>query len=232
MLHIYLNLSVNVKYSLHLISPKYLKYHQTNLYIPYKLKPSMEPQRIAKRGNIKIYVVSGDATQWPTTALLTAIGKDGPRSSSLTRAIRRIGNDFYYNQINKSIKQNPPKELDVVLAEGDGISLGCGFDNLVAVVDEFNYSVDKVVYAGLKATLSGYDEINVPQLRLGDVRLQASREIIEKTPEEVVRNIARGIDAFNSEFTISPLKRINIVAYRDRTVFDLLVKGLKEYFSA
>jgi O-acetyl-ADP-ribose deacetylase (regulator of RNase III) len=182
----------------------------------------MNYQPINKVGNTNLYVVEEDITQIRTDAIMTAINSGGMWFGGIDGAIERVAGNFYHRQAAKAA---PLNHLQTIIAKGSRGSTNTGeFNDVLFVVDDLETSVDKVVYAGLTAaTNEGYNSILLPAIRLGIMR-----GAVEKTPEQTVKVMMKGLNQFFKEYgTITKLEDIAFVIYRDAKVAQTISEGLK-----
>ena len=144
--------------------------------------------------NTKTYMTEGDITRIPADALMTAINSGGLWFGGIDGAIQRVAGDLYHRQAGAAM---PLRNLQTVIARGGARpDRKIGFRDVVFVVDDLESPLNDVIYTGLEAASNeNYKHILVPTIRMGV--MAGARE---KTPQEAVRKMARGVSDFLDKY--------------------------------
>ena len=179
----------------------------------------MADNPVKKVGKAELYVVQGDITRVPASAIMTTINSEGRWFGGIDRAIQRVAGNHYHNLAAEAA---PLKNLQTVIAKGNRHAHKGQFDDVVFVVDDLKSSLDKVVYTGLEAShRAGHSKILVPTIRMG-----VMAGVVEKTPEEAVRKLGQGISDFMKSYGQSTkLENITFVVYNDLKTMTQLSTG-------
>ena len=181
----------------------------------------MEDGFIRKVGNTDVYVTQGDITRTPADAIVAAVSSAAPWSGGVDSAIMEIAGGHYHNQLESGIPLS--KDLQTIVAKGNRLTHAGEFDDVVFVVDDFLSPLNEVVYAGVEAANNqGYKNILLPALWEGVVFRG-----VEKTPEEAVRRISRGISKFFDKYSgDTKLENLGFVVYNNQRTADMLSAAL------
>jgi O-acetyl-ADP-ribose deacetylase (regulator of RNase III) len=115
----------------------------------------------------------------------------------------------------------PLADGQVVVARSNGHAHDGAFTNVVFVVDDLERPLREVVYNGLKAASdAGFKSVSLPTIRMG-----VMLEIVEKSVNEAVAEMAKGIQKFLAAES-NMLKNITFVVYNDPKTKALLQKAL------
>lgn len=185
---------------------------------------NMSEDNLARRvGRLGLYVISGDITQVPSDAILTAINSEGLWFGGVDSAIQRVAGNQYHGQAAQAM---PLSDGYVVIAKGNAANHRGKFNDVVFVVDDLVQSLDKIVYAGLeRAHNEGYRRLAIPAIRMG-----VMAGVVEKTPEQTVEMLGKGILKFMESFGFNTnLRDLVFVVYRDENTLRFLNSGLKQW---
>ena len=97
----------------------------------------------------KVHVVSGDLTQIPCDAIITAVNSGGMWFGGIDGAIMRASGDLFHNQASKSAL--PLKHGATVVAKSNGKKHGGEFNNMVFVIDDLCGPLNEIILNGLVA---------------------------------------------------------------------------------
>lgn len=168
-------------------------------------------------GKIKIIVRSGDITQIPADALITAINSAGAWFGGIDGAIQRVAGNLYHEQAGSAM---PLSDLQVVIGYGNRARHRGQFDNVIFVVDDLRSSLDNVLYAGLKASHDkGYSSVLVPTIRMGVMNG------VRESPEEAIRKMSEGLKRYIGDYPNSN-QNITFVVYNNLTLQERLSNEL------
>jgi O-acetyl-ADP-ribose deacetylase (regulator of RNase III) len=166
----------------------------------------------------QVLVVSGDIARIKADALITAINSDGEWFGGIDGVIIRSAGNLFHSQATKAM---PLADGQVVVARSNGHAHDGAFTNVVFVVDDLERPLREVVYNGLKAASdAGFKSVSLPTIRMG-----VMLEIVEKSVNEAVAEMAKGIQKFLAAES-NMLKNITFVVYNDPKTKALLQKAL------
>lgn len=152
-------------------------------------------------------VTSGDITQMPADALITAINSQGWWFGGVDGAIQRVAGDLFHRQV-----QLPVQDGDVVCATLSR-EIPCPFRHVVFVVDDLKQSLQNIVLAGLReAEAQQLAEITLPVMRTGV--MAGARE----TKDQALQALVDTIVQFKAEKPTA-IKRLRVVVYNDDTTY-------------
>lgn len=180
----------------------------------------MAKNLLKKLGRTGIYVVEGDIIQYPTSAIMTAINSGAMWFGGVDGAIQRVAGSHYHAQACKSM---PLEDKQVVIANGGTFKHRGQFRDVVFVVDDLQSPLNEIVYAGLEgAHGAGYQTLAMPSIRMGVMAGQ-----VERTPEETVQKLGKGIlDFLDAHGYKTPLEKIAVVVYKDERTLRFLNNDL------
>ncbi len=164
-------------------------------------------------------VVSGDITRFKVDALITAINSGGMWFGGIDGVINRAAGNLFHSQASKAM---PLSDGQVVVARSNGRAFDGAFTNVVFVVDDLQRSLAEVVYDGLKgASNAGFKSVSIPTIRMG-----VMLGVVEKTLEEAVVGMSKGVRSFLKKNPDTTLEKITFVVYNDKKVQSLLQGAL------
>ena len=160
---------------------------------------------------VSVSVVGGHIACQPVDAIITAINSAGMWFGGIDGVIQRSDGGHFHAQ---AVDAMPLKDGQTVVARGNNDTI---IKNVVFVVDDMKQPLRTVVLAGLlAANNAGFRSVAIPTMRMG-----AAQGIVEKTSEEVMEQLCKGVIDFI--FT-SPKKtgRIIFVVYDDPKTVEAL----------
>lgn len=171
-------------------------------------------------GNTEIYVSQGDITQVLTESVIIPLNSGGMWTGGVNAAIQRVAGNHYHDQL---AAWSDVDDLQTIVATGSREYHKGEFDNVVFVIDDVRSPLNQVVYNGLEAASNeGYQSVVLPTIRMGEMLGEA-----EKTPEEAVRKMGKGVRNFMDKYgSQTPLKDLRFVVYNDQATADMLSKDL------
>jgi O-acetyl-ADP-ribose deacetylase (regulator of RNase III) len=177
---------------------------------------------VNRLGKTNVYVSQGDITQFPADAIVTSINSDGLWYGGIDGAIQRVAGNQYHNQASA---QMPLHNLQTVIARGNRKTHKGQFDNVIFVIDDSKSPLQKVVYTGLEtANNKGYRSILLPTIRMG-----VALGTVEKTPEEAIQRMGKGVEDFvKAHSTKIGLREVRFVVYNDPSIAKKLSDGLSK----
>jgi len=154
---------------------------------------------------IKVDVVSGDITQEPADALITAINSDGMWFGGVDWAIKNVAGNMFHSQAAKVALENGKVVFARSTHEHDG-----KFSNVIFVVDDLEWPLSEVILAALaEADKRGMRVVTLPALRTGVMAGE-----YEPTVQAALEMMASAIHNF-SEGASSTVEQIRVVVYDD-----------------
>ena len=152
--------------------------------------------------------MSGDITQVSADALTTLINPEGAWFGGVDQAIHKAAGNRYHYQAAKIKGYRTLSHGDVIMAYGTRQAHEGQFDNVIFVVDNLETELNTLVTTALVAAqISGFKFISLPLMRTG-----VMIGLVEKTIEEVAKQMATGISVFARMYPESPML-INVVVY-------------------
>jgi O-acetyl-ADP-ribose deacetylase (regulator of RNase III) len=167
----------------------------------------------------QVSVETGDITQVKADALLTPINSGGVWWGAIDGAIQRTGGSQFHNQAREHLGSMEDGQTIVAnkKEQHDG-----GFENVVFVVDDYQKPLSEIVKTGLQAAdKAGMKTVSLPAMRMG-----VAAGAFEKTPEETLSQLAKGVRDFYAEGSPQNLDKIVISAYKDPTSAEFLRQQL------
>lgn len=162
-------------------------------------------------------VISGDIAQVKSDAIITAINSGGAWFGGIDRVINNVAGNQFHKQ---AAAKMPLKDGQVIVA--NNVSHRGEFSNVVFVVDELNLPLHEIIYKGLKAASdSGFKSVSLPTIRMG-----VMLGLVEKSPEDAVTEMFKGVQKFIKENDAESLENITFVIYRDENTKALLQKAM------
>ena len=142
--------------------------------------------------NMKIKAVSGDLTQTPSDAIITAVNSGGMWFGGIDAAIQRVAGMLFHQQVQKAL---PLRHGDTVVAKANGTKHGGSFSNVVFVIDDLQGPLHEVIRNGLTAAAkAGFKSVCLPTIRMGVMLGQ-----VEKTTEKAVNEMVEGVRMFKKQ---------------------------------
>lgn len=168
-----------------------------------------------------ISVVLGDISKVKTDALIAAINSRGKWFGRIDSVIVRNAGDLFHSQIESVM---PLKDgQTIVTRSGRDVNDGI-IANVVFVVDDKKRSLREVIHGGLKAASdAGFESVSLPTIRMGK-----AINIVEKSTEEVVAEIAAGVKDFLIANPETLIRKIIFVVHSDQNTQALLQKALRQ----
>ena len=168
---------------------------------------------------VQVSVVLGDISKENADCLITAINSSGMWFGAIDRLLKSIAGDAFHSQARKAM---PLKDGETIVVRGDGFNRGGGFTSVVFVVDDLQRPLREVVYNGLlAAAVARYESIVIPTIRMG-----VMIGVVEKSAEEAVEELAKGVKDFLIENPNTTIKNICFVVHSDQNIQVLLQKAL------
>lgn len=168
---------------------------------------------------VSVSVVSGDITRVNADALVTAINASGAWFGGVDGAIFRVAGGIFHSQASREM---PLEDGQTIVARSNGNVHEGAFANVVFVVDELRRPLHEVIQLGLMAASdAGFGSVSLPAIRTG-VMLGA----VEKTVNQAVNEMAKGVKNFLAENPDTKIDSIMFVIYGDKTIQSLLKKAL------
>ncbi len=166
----------------------------------------------------KVSVVSGDISRTKADALITAINSGGMWFGGIDGVINRAAGNLFHSQAQKAM---PLADGQTVVARSNGHAHDGAFTNVVFVVDDLQLPLHEIVCNGLKAASdAGFKSVSLPTVRMG-----VMLGVVEKSANEAVDEMAKGVKKFLAE-NPDALKNITFVVYNDSKTQSLLQKAL------
>ena len=167
----------------------------------------------------KVSVVSGDIAKVNVDALITAINSGGLWFGGIDGVINRAARNLFHSQATAAM---PLHDGQTIVALKQGRAHGGAFVNVVFVVDDLQRPLHEIVYNGLKAASdAGFKSVSLPTIRMG-----VMLGVVEKSTEEAVEEMAKGVTKFIAENVNTSLKNITFVVYNDKMTQSLLETAL------
>jgi O-acetyl-ADP-ribose deacetylase (regulator of RNase III) len=168
---------------------------------------------------MNLAVTSGDITQTQSDGLITAINSGQMWYGGIDDAIQRVAGDTFHKQAATAM---PLTDGQTIIAYGSTSSERRSFRDVVFVVDDLQRKLREIVYLGLKAAdKAGLETITLPTIRLG-----VMLGVVEKSKEEAVAEMTKGVQQFIAEKPQS-VKKITFVVYNDPMIAALLSFNLQ-----
>jgi len=162
----------------------------------------------------KVTVVSGDISKVKADALITAINSGGMWFGGIDGVINRVAGDFFHSQAGNRM---PLSDGQTVVAYGTLSNRGA-FTNVVFVVDDLERPLHEIVYKGLKAaSVAGFATVTLPTVRMG-----VMLGVVEKSAEQAVQEMAKGVKTFLDDYPTTSIKSITFVVYGEQKTQSLL----------
>lgn len=166
-----------------------------------------------------VAVVSGDITRTKADALITAINSGGMWFGGIDGVINRAAGNLFHQQAANAM---PLKDGQTVVARSGGHAHDGAFANVVFVVDDLKRPLQEIIYSGLKAASNaGFKSVSLPTIRMG-----VMLGVVEKSVNEAVSEMTKGVRRFLGENSDTTLKSITFVVYNDPQTQSLLQKTL------
>lgn len=166
-----------------------------------------------------VTVVSGDITRTKADALITAINSGGMWFGGIDGVINRAAGNLFHQQAANAM---PLRDGQTVVARSSGRAHDGAFANVVFVVDDLKRPLQKIIYNGLKAASdTGFKSVSLPTIRMG-----VMLGVVEKSVNEAVSEMTKGVRKFLGENPDTTLKSITFVVYNDPKTQSLLQKAL------
>lgn len=173
----------------------------------------------------KVQVISGDLTQTPADALITAVNPGGLWFGGIDGAIKRVAGELFHNQARRAL---PLSQGATVVARSNGQAHRGRFRDVVFVIDGLEGPLSKVIFNGLVAASNAcFQSVTLPTIRMG-----VTLGVVEKSKEEAVSGMAGGVVRFFKENPETSIENVTFVVYNDPGTEVLLNKALEETFAA
>lgn len=166
-----------------------------------------------------VQIVSGDITQQPADALITAINSEGMWFGGIDGAIQRVAGSMFHAQARNAA----PLVDGAALLAGSIDGHRGKFANVIFIIDDLRQPLRNIVSAGLqKAEESRFAEITLPTIRTG-----VMAGVVEPTVEAALDEMVSAIKAF---MATDPkyVRSITIVVYNDAHAERYLAKQLAD----
>lgn len=162
----------------------------------------------------RVTVVSGDISKVKADALITAINSGGVWFGGIDGVIGRVAGNLFHSQAGNKM---PLRDGQTVVAYGNINNRGA-FANVVFVVDDLERPLHEIVYDGLKAaSVAGFTTVTLPTVRMG-----VMLGVVEKSTEQAVQEMAKGVKRFLDDYSATSIKSITFVVYSDQKTQTLL----------
>lgn len=169
---------------------------------------------------VSVSVVSGDIATVKVEALITAINSGGLWFGGIDSVINRVAGDRYHSQATAAM---PLHDGQTIVALRTSQAHKGSFINVVFIVDDLQRPLHEIVYNGLKAASdAGFKSVSLPTIRMG-----VMLGVVEKSVNEAVEEMARGVTEFLANNPGTSLQSITFVVYNDKTTRSLLQNVLK-----
>lgn len=162
-----------------------------------------------------VRVVSGDLTQTPSDALITAVNSGGMWFGGIDGAIQRVAGNLFHNQVAQAL---PLKHGSTVVAKSNDQKHNGKFGNVVFVIDDLQGPLSEVILNGLVASSkAGFKTVSLPTIRMG-----VMLGVVEKSKEEAVGEMVGGVARYFDENPQTSIEGVTFVVYNDRNTEQLL----------
>jgi len=169
----------------------------------------------------KVHVVSGDLTQTPSDAIVTAVNSGGMWFGGIDGAIQRVAGNLFHNQVAQAL---PLKQGATVVAKSGSKKHNGEFNNVVFIIDDLRGPLSEVILNGLTAASNaGFKSVSLPTIRMG-----VMLGVVEKSKEEAVGEIVGGVARFFDENPKTSIESITFVVYVDPDTEELLKETFAE----
>ena len=170
---------------------------------------------------MKINVITGDITQVRSDALITAINSGGMWFGGIDGAIMGVAGNLFHQQAKASL---PLSHGDTVLALSNGVKHRGEFSNVVFVIDDLTGALSDIIRNGLEAASNAkFKSVTLPTIRMG-----VMLGVVEKTREQAVDEMVKGVKRFLKWFPNTTIECITFVVYVDPDTLDLLKHKLAQ----
>ena len=138
-------------------------------------------------GQTRVQVVSGgDIRTEEADALITAINSTAVWNGQIDGAIRSVAGNLYHQQASAAL---PLFNGETEVARGSRALHRGSFDHVVFVIDDLEWPLRKIIYAGLAAA----DRVGVRTVTIPGIRLGTMIGVYEDSFEEVYQETEIGI---------------------------------------
>ncbi len=166
----------------------------------------------------EVKVISGDISQVEANALITAINSAGLWFGGIDAVIKRSAGNLYHDQAARKMPLPLGRALVAYGGKHDNMRK---FTNVVFVIDDLNRPLHEVIFDGLvAASAAGFNTVTLPTIRMG-----VMLGVVEKSREEAVNEMQKGVNDFLEKFPETLLKEITFVVFRDAQTQTLLEKA-------
>lgn len=167
--------------------------------------------------DVEVEVLAGDITSVDAEIMVATVDEAGTCRGGLHSAIERAGGACYREAVEAKL---PLKEGEVVLAK-PAAAKAAAFKSVLFLSDRRERPLADVVKDGLDAAnAAGASSLSMPVLRTGSVF-----GAIEKSYDEIVEGIRRGVELFAAEGG-KLLKRVSFVVQNDSALAGKLQAAL------
>jgi O-acetyl-ADP-ribose deacetylase (regulator of RNase III) len=167
----------------------------------------------------QVSVALGDISREKVDCLITAINSSGLWFGAIDRVLQDIAGDAFHSHLRKAM---PLKDGQTVVVDHNGFRRGGAFANVVFVVDDLQRPLHEIIREGLlAASVAGYKSVAIPTIRMG-----VMIGVVEKSTEEAIDELAKGVKGFLVESPSTPIKTIRFVVHSDQNLQTQLQKAL------
>jgi len=168
---------------------------------------------------VSVSIIAGDISRVKADAIITAINSGGMWFGGIDGVIQRMAGNLFHQQAAAMTLTDG----QTIVALSNGRAHKGAFTNVVFVVDDLKRPLHQIVFNGLKAASdAGFKSVSLPTIRMG-VMLGA----VEKSVDEAVGEMAKGVNMFLCKNPDTALENIAFVVYNDQNIQLLLQKALK-----
>jgi O-acetyl-ADP-ribose deacetylase (regulator of RNase III) len=166
---------------------------------------------------LRVNVVTGDVTQEPSDALITAVNSGGMWFGGIDGAIMRAAGDMFHRQ---AAAEMPLDDGDTVFAPALDGHRGL-FGSVIFVVDDLQRPLSELVLTALtEANSRGCRVVTLPTLRTG-----VMSGAYEKTVEEALDQITTAISLFKKTRP-AHVEQLKVVVFNDPASASYLTSAL------
>lgn len=167
-----------------------------------------------------VRIISGDISRIDADALITAINSKQWWSGNIDRVIMKKAEYHFHQQASECDLQDGKA---IVAWGSQDETISGSFRNVVFVVDDLKRPLYEIVRTGLEAAAdAGFKKVSLPTIRMGTMLGR-----VEKTTEEAVQEMIKGVEEFFNANANSSLKEVTFVVFADPEIKRALISALK-----
>ena len=173
-------------------------------------------QKFFSKGiTMKVKIVSGDISKVKADALMTAINSGGAWFGGIDGVIQGCAGGLFHGQASAAA---PLKHGQTIVAMCDGGKSHKGrFTNVVFIVDDLKGKLNEIIFNGLVAAAdANFASVSLPTIRMG-----VMLGVVEKSKEEAVGEMVKGINRFLKAKPDSSIKELTFVVYNDPEILGI-----------